>query len=78
MQHDEGIYRLGGKDPSRFSSVFGTSNPPPFVWEAEESRSDAQKRLEAGDENARAEMEKSADVVDRYLDNHCECVFSPH
>lgn len=78
MQHSQGIYRHGGKDNGDFNTVFGTSNPPPFVWQAEERRIAAKKRLEAGDETARTEMAESAGVVDRFLDNHCECAFSPH
>ena len=78
LHHNEGIYRHGGEDPTRFSSIFGTSNPPPFVWEAEERSIAAQKRLEAGDESARADVEEATGVVDKFLDSHCECAFSPH
>ncbi|TVY48094.1 hypothetical protein LOCC1_G002058 [Lachnellula occidentalis] len=77
IHHNIGIYKQHDVSPTRgfFSVLFGSSNPPDFIWYASEERKNAMEKVRRGDHvemNSRIVGEKE-ELIGRFLDLHAGC-----
>ncbi|TVY20674.1 hypothetical protein LARI1_G001189 [Lachnellula arida] len=77
IHHNVGIYKQDDVSPIRgfFSVLFGSSNPPDFIWNASEQRRNAVEKVRRGDDverNRRIVVEKE-ELLGRFLDLHAGC-----
>ncbi|EPE26700.1 hypothetical protein GLAREA_02613 [Glarea lozoyensis ATCC 20868] len=73
IEHNEGLFKDGGMDQgSRFSILFGASNPPGFIWEADDARREARSKIQKGEnveENEMIEQQKAL-FVSKFCEYH--------
>jgi len=72
IPHNLGLYQHHDLPPTNPAPLFGASNPPPFIWAADEARKEAMMKIGNGEnvaENRRI-AEECAELVGRFLDLH--------